>query len=484
MVDNMTTTLLLTQAKRSLLDPFDLDDTRLQNVMDSVLSQRVDYADLFVQSLRRESWGMEDGVVTFGSFDVDQGFGLRTLEQGQTAFAFSQHIDLKHLQKAAKSVRTPGVQGRRQAVSAEGAVAERLHYITDDPLLACTTSSKIELLNRVNHIARSIDPRVVLVMASLSLEHSVNYILRYDGRQSGDIRPMLVLSMSVVVEQNGIREEANTGIGGRGDFSMFSEDKIHAALQKAVETALINLHAEASPSGVMPVVIAPGWPGMLLHEAMGHGFEGDFNCLGTSVYSGSLGARVAPAGVNIVDDGTLAGRRGSLNFDDEGHPGECTTLIEDGILVGYMHDSLSAQTMKHAPTGNGRRESYATLPMPRMTNTFMRNGQYNAQEIISSVKYGLYLANLGGGQVDIVSGNFSFQTALAYLIQDGKIAHPVKGATVTGNGPDTLRKISMVGNDLALDPGTAVCGKAGQNIPVCVGQPTLKVDALLVGGMG
>lgn len=476
------TTGHLAQAKQLLLAPHGITDGHLQDMMDRVLAHRVDYADLYVQSLRRESWSMENGVVNFGSFDVDQGFGLRAVEHDQTAFAYSQHIDPKHLQDAARSVKTIAVPGRLSLAPPRTTPAGRPRFNAGDPLLACDAAEKIALLEKINRMARAIDPRVAQVTASLELSHSVNYVLRHDFYQAADIRPMLVLHIGVVVEQRGRKESAGTGIGGRGDFGMFNDGALQAALRAMVNSALVNLEAVAAPSGSMPVVIAAGWPGMLLHEAMGHGFEGDFNRLGTSIYSGRIGERVAQPGIDIVDDGTLQGHRGSLNVDDEGQPTQCTTLIEDGILQGYMHDSLSARLMKLPPTGNGRRQSYAHLPMPRMTNTFMRSGQYDPGEIIASVKRGLYLADLGSGQVDIVSGQYSFQTALAYLIEDGKITAPVKGATLTGNGPETLRLISMVGNDLSLDRGTAVCGKAGQNVPVCVGQPTLKVDNLVVGG--
>ncbi len=472
----------LARVKQLLLESNNLTDDGLQDIMGSVLSHQVDYADLYIQSLRRESWFLENGVVNFGSFDVDQGFGLRALEHDQTAFAFSQHIDLKHLQHAARSVKTIAAPGRSPLAIGSACFADRRHFIADDPILARDTEQKITLLQKINRLTRAQDPRVVQVTASLELTHSVNYLLRHDLYQAADIRPMLVLRIGVIVERNGVKESASTGIGGRGDFNLFNDAALQTAVSGMVKSALINLEAIAAPSGSMPVVIAAGWPGMLLHEAMGHGFEGDFNRLGTSVYSGKLGERVAQPGITIVDDGTLPGHRGSLNVDDEGQPTQCTTLIEDGILKGYMHDSLSARLMGLPPTGNGRRQSYAHLPMPRMTNTFMRNGKYDPQEIIGSVKNGLYLADLGSGQVDIVSGQYSFQTALAYMIENGKITTPVKGATLTGNGPETLRQISMAGNDLALDRGVAVCGKAGQSVPVCVGQPTLKVDNLMVGG--
>ncbi len=391
------TTLHLKQAKGQLLEAHGITDAHLQGMMDQVLAHRVDYADLFVQSLRRETWSMENGVVKSGSFNVDQGFGLRAVEDDQTAFAFSQHIDQKHLLEAARSVKTIAALGQRSRLALTPHGARRPNFIADDPLLATDAAQKISLLENINRLAREIDPRVVQVTGSLELTHSVNYILRHDLYQAADIRPMLVLRMSVVVEQKGLRETASAGIGGRGDFTLFNDDRVQAALCSMVHSALINLEAVAAPSGSMPVVIAAGWPGMLLHEAMGHGFEGDFNRLGTSVYAGRIGERVAQPGVNIVDDGTVAGQRGSLNVDDEGHPAQCTSLIEDGILKGYMHDSLSARLMKLPPTGNGRRQSYAHLPMPRMTNTFMRNGHYAAEEIIASVKRGLYLADLGSG---------------------------------------------------------------------------------------
>ncbi|MCW1973145.1 UNVERIFIED_ORG: TldD protein [Pantoea agglomerans] len=476
------TTTRLVQAKQQLLEPYGLSDALLQDIMGRILVHRVDYADLYVQSLRHESWAMENGVVNFGSFDVDQGFGLRAVEYDQTAFAYSQHLDLKHLREAARSVRTIAKHCCLALPEPVKARPESTHIGSRDPLVAWEAAEKISLLEKINQMTRALDPRVIQVTASLRLSHSVNYVLRHDFYQAADIRPMLLLQVSVIVEQRGVRESATTGIGGRGDFNMFNDQVLQQTLRTMVDSALINLEAVAAPSGGMPVVIAAGWPGMLLHEAMGHGFEGDYNRLGTSVYAGRIGERVAPPGVNIVDDGTLQGRRGSLNTDDEGHPTQCTSLIEDGILQGYMHDSLSARLMKLPPTGNGRRQSYAYLPMPRMTNTFMRNGQYEPEEIIASVKRGLYLANLGSGQVDIVSGQYSFQSALAYLIEDGKITTPVKGATLTGKGPETLQQISMVGIDLALDRGVATCGKSGQNVPVGVGQPTLKVDNLIVGG--
>ncbi|WP_413724868.1 metalloprotease TldD [Sodalis sp. RH16] len=474
----------LAQAKSLLLDSNNVTSTQLYSLMSEITEHRIDYADLYIQKIRSESWSMENGVVKFGSFTADQGFGLRAIETDHTAFALSQHIDLQSLKNAARSVKSVAAPGRKMITVSPGTQPFPGRFSADDPVTGRDSQQKIALLEKVYRLVCAMDTHVVQVTANIELSFSVNYILRHDLYESADIRPMLVLRVSVVVEKNGRRERASTGLGGRGDFSLFDDNQLIPALRKMVDTAMINLNAIDAPSGMMPVVIASGWPGMLLHEAMGHGLEGDFNRLGTSVYSGRVGERIAPPGVTIVDDGTLHNQRGSITIDDEGTPSQCTTLIEDGILQGYMHDTLSARLMKVPPTGNGRRQSYAHLPMPRMTNTFMRNGSYDPEEIIASVDKGIYLEDLGGGQVDIVSGQYSFQTALAYLIEDGKLTSPIKDATLTGNGPDTLQKISMVGNNLALDNGNAVCGKAGQSVPVCVGQPTLKVDSLLVGGTG
>lgn len=471
------------QASSILLTPHGLGLTELQRAFDTVFEHQVDFADLYLQSTREEAWWMEDGFVTSGSFSVDKGFGLRALRGDETAFAYSQHIDERQLLEAARSVRSVAGHGNSRRELNPQHVRSSGRYDQNDSLSAAEAEEKIALLRKVDRKARSIDPRVSNVMASLELSHSVVMIMRHDGRLAADIRPMLVLQFTVYVSHNNRMERSRGRLGGRLDFSLFNDEGLFAEIERVVNSALINLDAVPAPAGTMPVVIGPGWPGMLLHEAMGHGFEGDFNRIGTSIYSGKIGERIAPDGVTIVDDATLPGRRGSLHIDDEGEPGQCTTLIENGVLKGYMHDSLSARMTGSAPTGNGRRESYSQLPLPRMTNTFMLPGKYDPGEIISSVKRGLYLADLGSGQVDIVSGQFTFETELAYLIEDGKITRPVKGATVTGNGPQALKMISMVGNDLELDNGGATCGKAGQSVPVCVGQPTLKIDELVVGGM-
>lgn len=472
----------LALASDVLLAPHGLDISDLQRVFNCVYQHQVDYADLYLQSTCEERWSMENGIVKSGAFSVDQGFGLRALNVDETAFAYSQHIDHQQLMEAARSVRTVAKHGNGR-IELKGRTLERSgFYGHDNPLQACEAVDKIALLQSVDRKARAVDPRVCQVMAHLELSHSVVMVMRHDGRLAADVRPMLVLQLRVFVIQNGRLESCGGRLGGRTDFSLFSDVRVDEEIHRVVNSALVNLEAEAAPAGSMPVVIGPGWPGMLLHEAMGHGFEGDFNRMGTSIYSGKIGQRVAASGVNIVDDATLPGRRGSLHIDDEGEPGQCTTLIEGGVLTGYMHDSLNARLMNQKSTGNGRRQSYSQLPMPRMTNTFMQAGEHSPEEIISSVKNGLYLADLGSGQVDIANGQFTFESELAYLIEDGKITRPVKGATLTGAGPQTLQLISMIGNDLALDNGGATCGKSGQSVPVCVGQPTLKIDRLIVGG--
>lgn len=473
---------VITLASDILLAPNDLDIDALQAVMGCVNEHTVDYADLYLQSTREERWSMENGIVKSGSFSQDHGFGLRALNVDETAFAYSQHIGRDKLMEAARAVRTVSTHGKAHAALQNNTIQHTGLYGQQDPLLFCEANEKIALLQSIDLKARSIDPRVTHVMANLELSHSVIMVMRNDGRLAADVRPMLVLQMRVFVRNNGRMESSSGRLGGRADFNLFNDEKLDKEIRRIVDSALINLEAEAAPSGSMPVVIGPGWPGMLLHEAMGHGFEGDFNRLGTSIYSGMLGERVAAPGVNIVDDATLPGRRGSLHIDDEGEPGQRTNLIEGGVLSSYMHDSLNARLMKQRSTANGRRESYSQLPMPRMTNTFMLPGDHTPEEIIRSVKKGLFLADLGSGQVDIVNGQFTFEAELAYLIEDGKIARPVKGATLTGCGPETLQMISMIGNDLELDNGGATCGKSGQSVPVCVGQPTLKIDSLVVGG--
>lgn len=474
----------LSAATETLLDTHGLGLADLHRTLDCVMEHQVDFADLYLQSTRQESWSMENGLVKSGSFVVDQGFGLRAINVDETAFAYSQHIDLKLLLQAARSVRSVASSGGSTRLGPQCVESRTGLYPAGNPVSAIDSEAKIALLESVDRKARALDPRVSQVMAFLELSHSTMMVARHDGRLAADLRPMVVMQFRVVAQHNGRVESSNGTIGARATFALFDDDVVDREVRRVVDSVLIKLEAGPAPSGKMPVVIGPGWPGMLLHEAMGHGFEGDFNRLGSSIYSGKLGELIANPCVNIVDDATLTGRRGSLHVDDEGELGQNTPLIVEGVLAGYMHDNLNARLMKQSPTGNGRRQSYSHLPMPRMTNTFMLPGNHTPEEIIATVKYGLYLADLGSGQVDIVSGQYTFEGELAYLIEDGRITRPVKGATLTGNGPETLKMISMVANDLELDRGGATCGKSHQNVPVCVGQPTLKIDELIVGGTG
>ncbi|MGI4841183.1 MAG: metalloprotease TldD [Janthinobacterium lividum] len=470
-------------ASQKLLAPNGIEVNDLRKTLDQVMTHQVDFADLYLQSIRRESWSLENSQVKAGSFSVDQGFGLRASELDQTAFAYSQQITAKRLNDAAASVRSIAGKGSSARIAMpEQRVVNRPSYGAQDPLSASSAPGNIGLLEQVERYARSADPRVTHVSATLELTHEVMMVMRHDGRLAADVRPLVLLFVRVIVQQNGKRETATGGLGGRNGFWHFEADKLQTEVTRIVNSALTNLEAIQAPSGELPVVLASGWPGMLLHEAMGHGFEGDFNRIGSSVYSSKMGEAVAASGVTIYDDATVQGARGSLNIDDEGEPGQRTALIENGVLRNYMQDDLNARLMKQSSTGNGRRQSYAHLPMPRMTNTFMEPGKHTAEEIIASVKRGVYLEDLGSGEVDIVSGQFCFQSALAWLIEDGKLTAPIRGATLSGSGPETLRQISMIGNDLRLDRGLAMCGKAGQRVPVGVGQPTLKIDNLLVGG--
>ncbi len=473
----------LALASARLLAPAGLDAGDLARALDAAFTHRIDFADVYLQASRSESWSLENGIVRSGSFSRDQGFGLRALDQDQTAFAFSQQISRERLLEAASAVRSIARQGGGQAaIAPRESPPAPARYAAHDPIASLDATAKVALLQDLDARARAMDPAVSDVSASVSLSHESILVMRHDGRLAADIRPMLRLHAQVVVRRGSQRETAGAGLGGRWTFAELRPEMIEDMLRQAVQEALVKLDAEASPAGEMTVVIGPGWPGMLLHEAVGHGFEGDFNRQRSSIYSDRVGEQVAARGVNIVDNGSLTGHCGSLTIDDEGQPSQETVLIEDGILRGYMQDDMNARLSGFAPTGNGRRQSYAHLPMPRMTNTYMRAGSLDPQEIIESVPQGIYLANLGSGQVDIVSGRFTFQSALAYRIENGRIGAPIKGATLTGSGPDTMQRISMVGNDLKLDPGIATCGKAGQSVPVCVGQPTRKGDRRLVGG--
>ena len=469
-------------ATEALLAPASLDIANLQNVLGDMMSHKIDYADLYFQYSRSESWGLEEGQVKSGNFSIDQGVGVRAVSGEKTAFAYSDDITLSALQEAAKATKAIASLGGEQSV---GKVIKRQAsqlYLPQDPIASLSAEAKVKLLERLESYARKIDPRISQVTASIAGEYEVVMVARFDGVMAADVRPLVRLSINVIAESNGRREQGSSGGGGRYDYSYFTDEVLHDYAQKAVHQALVNLDARPAPAGSMTVVLGAGWPGILLHEAIGHGLEGDFNRKGSSAFSNMIGQQVAARGITIVDDGTIANRRGSLSMDDEGNPTNRTVLIEDGILRGYIQDTLNARLMNMPITGNARRESYAHIPMPRMTNTYMLNGTIPPEEIIKSVKRGLYAANFGGGQVDITSGKFVFSAAEAYMIEDGQITYPVKGATLIGNGPDVLKRVSMIGNDMQLDSGVGTCGKEGQSVPVGVGQPTLKIDALTVGG--
>jgi TldD protein len=470
-------------AKQLLLAPAGLTEQQLQRVLGQVLGFAVDNADLYFQSVRHESWVLEDGIIKEGSYNIDRGVGIRAVSGEKTGFAYSDDILLPALDQAAEAARSIARQGGHGQVKAWNNVHVNDLYPSIDPLIGMSDQDKVALLQSVDKEIRKIDSRVSHVTVSLSGVHEVVLIMNGDGELAADIRPLIRLNATVIVEHQGRREQGSAGGGGRMDYRYFlEEDRALEYAREAVRQAVVNLEAIPAPAGTMPVVLGNGWPGVLLHEAVGHGLEGDFNRKGSSAFSGRLGERVATPLCTVVDDGTLPMRRGSLNVDDEGTPTECTVLIEKGILRGYMQDRLNARLMGMKPTGNGRRESYAHLPMPRMTNTYMLPGAHTPEEIIRSVNKGIYAANFGGGQVDITSGKFVFSASEAYLIEEGKITTPVKGATLIGNGPDVLMQVSMVGNDLKLDTGVGTCGKQGQSVPVGVGQPTLKIEALTVGG--
>lgn len=475
--------LALSIAKDLLLKPASIDESNIDKLIRSMLSHSIDQADLYFQSCSFESWYLEDSEVKSGSYSIDRGVGIRAVSGDKTGYAYCDDILLPAMERAAMAARSIAFAGTKPTQAIKIASAPMTRYAGINPIEGMTKQEKIALLLAIDKEARRMDPRVIQVNASLSACYEVVMIAGMEGQMIADIRPLVSANVSVIVEDKGRRESARSGGGGRFSYAYFLEqDKALHYAREAVREALINLDAEDAPAGTMPVVLGPGWPGVLLHESVGHGLEGDFNRKGLSAFSGRLGQQVASTDVTVVDNGTLTDRRGSLTVDDEGTPTQCTTLIENGILVNYMQDKLNAKLMGMQPTGNCRRESYAHVPMPRMTNTYMLAGQYNPQDIIASVERGLYAVNFGGGQVDITSGQFVFSASEAYLIENGKVTRPVKGATLIGNGPDVMKKISMVGNDLALDGGIGVCGKDGQSVPVGVGQPTLKIDALTVGG--
>jgi TldD protein len=473
-------------ADQLLLSPSGLDERSLDAAFARMARRDVDYADLYFQYIRNEGWSLEEGIVKSGSFNIEQGVGIRAVSGEKTAFAYSDDISSEALMRASDAVRAIGSGEASVALpsSPQRQVARDL-YPAIDPCASLEAAVKVALLEKVEKLARSIDPRVIQVMAGLASEFDVIYLARHDGVRAADVRPLVRLSVYVIAEQNGRREQGSSGGGGRFDLSYFSDEIIERYVRQAVAQALTNLDSRPAPAGQMTVVLGSGWPGVLLHEAIGHGLEGDFNRKGTSAFCGRTGEKVAAEGVTVVDDGTLAGRRGSLSIDDEGNATQRTTLIENGVLKGYMQDAMNARLMKVAPTGNGRRESYASIPLPRMTNTYMLPGNRDPQEIIASVKDGLYAVNFGGGQVDITSGKFVFSASEAWRIENGRLSYPVKGATLIGSGPEVLNYVSMIGNDLELDQGVGVCGKEGQSVPVGVGQPTLRIDGgLTVGGTG
>ncbi|HEX5686150.1 MAG TPA: metalloprotease TldD [Ideonella sp.] len=472
-------------AQGLLLDPYQLNEATLARALGVIAEHRVDDADLYFQYTRHEGWSLEEGIVKSGSFSIDQGVGVRAVAGEKTAFAYSDDISEAALLDAARTVRAIAAAGQSKRIKVGGptkVAGSRTLYAPMDPIATLDSTQKVALLERVERMARSRDPRVVQVMAGLAAEYDVVMVARADGTRAADVRPLVRLSVTVIAEQNGRREVGSGGGGGRFGLGYFQEAQLVEYVDQAVNAALTNLESRPAPAGEMTVVLGSGWPGVMLHEAVGHGLEGDFNRKGSSTFSGRIGQRVAAKGVTVLDDGTLTDRRGSLNIDDEGNPTQRNVLIEDGILRGYMQDSMNARLMGVKPTGNGRRESYAHVPMPRMTNTYMLSGDRTKEEIVASIKRGLYATNFGGGQVDITSGKFVFSASEAFWVENGKILYPVKGATLIGNGPEAMTRVSMVGNDMQLDTGVGTCGKDGQSVPVGVGQPTLRIDGITVGG--
>ena len=476
---------LIQLAQHSLWQPTGLVEQDINRTLGRIMSPDIDYADLYFQYARHESWSLDEGTVKSGNYNIDQGVGVRAVAGEKTGFAYSDELTSSALLDAAGAARSIAMGGTRSGAIAVGNGRQITPlYDAVDPLDSMPDSDKVALLREVEQIARAADERVVQVMVSLAAVQDTVLIARSDGLLAADIRPLVRMNVSVIVEQNGRREQGSAGGGGRFALDYFTEDrKAGDYAREAVRQALVNLDSRDAPAGEMTVVLGAGWPGILLHEAIGHGLEGDFNRKGTSAFSGRIGEKVASSLCTVVDDGTIPNRRGSLTIDDEGEQTNNTVLIENGVLKGYMQDQMNARLMNMAPTGNGRRESYAHLPMPRMTNTYMLAGEHDPKEIIASVDNGLYAVNFGGGQVDITSGKFVFSASEAYAIENGKVTYPVKGATLIGNGPDVLTRVAMVGNDLELDTGVGVCGKEGQSVPVGVGQPTMRIDGLTVGGV-
>ncbi len=469
--------------RHDLLEANHLSPELLARSLSIIGGRKVDYADIYCQHTAFESWHLEEGIVKSGSFQIEQGVGVRAVSGEKTAFAYADSLCIDSINRSAHAVRVIGAGGGEQHIRVPAVKHGKQVHSGFDPIASLDSAAKVALLNKVETLAKAADPRIVQVMAGLTCEYDMIYIARLDGRHAADIRPMVRLNVTVIAKQGDRREQGSAGGGGRYDLAYFDETLVRQFVDSAVKQALINLESRPAPAGEMTVVLGNGWPGVLLHEAVGHGLEGDFNRKETSVFSGRIGERVAAKGVTVVDQGDIADRRGSLNIDDEGNETRRTVLIEDGILVGYMQDETNARLMGTQSTGNGRRESYASAPMPRMTNTFMENGGYEPDEIIASIDKGIYAVNFGGGQVDITSGKFVFSASEAWWVEGGKLQYPVKGATIIGNGPEVLKHVSMIGNDTALDSGIGVCGKDGQSVPVGVGQPTLRIDAgLTVGG--
>jgi TldD protein len=474
---------LIEEARGRLLTPAGIEQHDVDGLIGRLMGPDVDLGELYFQHQRHESWSLEDGIVKDGAFSVDKGVGVRAVAGEKTGFAYAEDILLPSLKAATEAARSITRQGQSGQVPAPFRLDVPARYGADDPIRSMGDEAKVAVLSRVDAAARAEDPRVKEVNVRLTASHECVLVMASDGTMAADVRPLVRLDVSVIVEQGGRRERGSAGAGGRYDLTRLTGGSQPEELAaEAVRTALVNLEAEDAPAGPMTVVLGPGWPGVLLHEAVGHGLEGDFNRKGSSAFSNRIGEQVASPLCTVVDDGTIDGRRGSLTVDDEGTGTQATVLIENGILKGYMQDKQNARLMGVAPTGNGRRQSYAHVPMPRMTNTFMRPGAHDPEEIIASVDEGIYAVNFGGGQVDITSGRFVFSATEAYRIHKGRLGAPIRGATLIGNGPEVMTRISMVGNDLELDRGVGVCGKDGQSVPVGVGQPTLKIDEVVVGG--
>ena len=484
MISRSSTIERLATANDLLLAPFGLTEVDLGKTLGIIGQRQIDDADLYFQYTRAEGWSLEEGIVKTGSFSIDQGVGVRAVTGEKTAFAYADDISAASLNDAAHTVRAISTAARSDRIKLPRRTVAKSRRLYDslDPIGSLDSTAKVTLLERVEQMARAVDPRIVQVMAGLASEYDVVLVARLDGSLAADVRPLVRLSVTVIAEQNGRREVGSFGGGGRFGLSYFDDALVKSYVDEAVTAALTNLESRPAPAGEMTVVLGPGWPGVLLHEAVGHGLEGDFNRKGSSAFSGRIGQRVAAKGVTVLDDGTIPDRRGSLNVDDEGHATQRNVLIEDGILKGYIQDAMNARLMGVKPTGNARRESYAHIPMPRMTNTYMLGGDTDPREIVASIKKGLYATNFGGGQVDITSGKFVFSASEAFWVENGKIQYPVKGATIVGSGPESLKRITMIGNDMRLDSGIGICGKDGQSVPVGVGQPTLRIDGLTVGG--